>query len=305
MNVDVVVVGAGPAGLNAALNLLRNDKSVLILEKESLGGQIAKSPRVENLPGIKEISGLEFIDNFFSQVMDLGAEFELENVLAIDKIDGGFEVTTDTSKHHAKAVIIANGVSHRKIGVPKEDDYVGHGLSYCATCDGAFYANEDVIVVGDANTALQYANMLALTSKKVYLVALFDKLFADLSLIKRMKAKDNIEVYYNYNLKELKGEPDFNEAIFENTKTHELRSFNAKGIFIAVGQEPHNEPFKNLINLNEKGFIITNERMMTNVPGIFAIGDTRVKEIRQVTTATSDGSIAAFYCLDYLDSLES
>ena len=305
MNVDVIIIGAGPSGLNAALNLLRNDRSVLILEKESLGGQIAKSPRVENLPSIKEISGMEFINRLFEQVSDMGANLELEDALSIDKQGNTFYVHTDCDTHTAKAVLIANGVSHRKIGVPKEDEYVGHGLSYCATCDGAFYANEDVIVVGDANTALQYANMLANTSKKVYLVALFDKLFADLSLIKRLNAKTNVEVFYNYSLKELKGEPDFEEAIFENTKTHELKSFKAKGIFIAVGQEPHNDNFKNLIDLDDRGFLLVDEKMMSKTPGLFASGDTRQKNVRQVTTAVSDSSIASFYINDYLDSLES
>lgn len=162
---DVIIIGGGPAGMTCALNLLRAGHSVLIIEKEAFGGQIATSPRVENLPSIKEISGLEFSDNLFSQIDALGVEFELEEVNEIVKnSDETFTVKTNYGEHDAKAVVIANGVSHRKMNLPNEEEFIGKGISFCAVCDGAFYKNKDVYLIGDANTALQYALMLANTS---------------------------------------------------------------------------------------------------------------------------------------------
>lgn len=299
---DVIIIGAGPAGMTCALNLLRAGRSVLIIEKEGFGGQIATSPRVENLPSIKEISGLDFADHLFEQINDLGVDFELEVVEGIAKNpDGTFKVITNYGEHDGKAVVIANGVSHRKMNLPKEDDFVGKGISFCAVCDGAFYKGKDVYLIGDANTALQYALMLSKTSTNVYMFTLFDKFFGDKILVDRLLDTKNIHITHNMNLIEYLGENELTGLNFENTITKEVSSFTTDNVFVAIGQIPHNEFVKDLVE-QEKGFIITNDKMETNVPGIFAIGDTRVKIVRQVSTAVGDASTASFFVDRYLQS---
>ena len=192
--IDVIIIGGGPAGMSVALNLLRAGHSVLILEKENFGGQIANSPRVENIPGTKEISGLDFAGNLFEQILDLGAKFELEEVVRVLKLDDHFEVTTNYHTYEARAVVIANGVKHRKMNLPNEEEFIGKGISFCAVCDGAFYKDKDVYLIGDANTALQYALMLANTCTNVYMFTLFDRFFADQILIDRLIQKDNVHL---------------------------------------------------------------------------------------------------------------
>jgi len=299
---DVIIIGGGPSGMTCALNLLRAGRSVLIIEKEAFGGQIATSPRVENLPSIKEISGLEFSDQLFEQISDLGVEFELEEVTKIEKLpDDTFKVITNYGEHVAKAIVLANGVSHRKMNLAKEDDFVGKGISFCAVCDGAFYKGRDVYLIGDANTALQYAFMLSKTSTNVFMFTLFDKFFGDKILIDRLLATKNIHVTHNMNLIEYLGEEELSGLKFQNTISKEIKEYNTDNVFVAIGQVPHNEFVKDLV-AQEKGFIVTDEQMQTNVPGIFAIGDTRVKVVRQVSTAVGDASTASFFVDKYLQS---
>ena len=193
--IDVIVIGGGPAGMSVALNLLRAGRSVLILEKENFGGQIANSPRVENIPGTKEISGLDFAGNLFEQILDLGAKFELEEVTRVLKHEDYFEVTTNYNTYEARAVVLANGVKHRKMNLPNEEEFIGKGISFCAVCDGAFYKGKDVYLIGDANTALQYALMLSSICSNVYLFTLFDRFFADQILIDRLVQQDNIHMF--------------------------------------------------------------------------------------------------------------
>ena len=299
---DIIIVGGGPAGMTAALYALRNDKTVLILEKESFGGQIATSPRLENYPTIPSISGSEWSDLVFTQIMNLGAEFELEEVEKVEKIENVFHIKTNYSEYECKAVIIANGVKPRKMGLPNEDELVGKGISYCAVCDGPFYKGKEIYLVGDANTALQYALLLSSYCPKVHMLTLFDKLFGDTILINRVLQTENIDIRHNLNLIELKGENELEEAIFQDTISEEIVSFKTNNLFIAIGQVPQNEPFKDLVKL-DKGFIVTNELMETNVPGIFAAGDTRVKENKQVITACNDGAVAAMSAVKYLNTL--
>ncbi len=298
---DAIVIGAGPSGMTAALNLRRDGKSVLILERETVGGQIALSPRVENIPSIKEISGEEYSAQIFDQISDLGVEFELENVLKVEKKNGIFEVTTDYQVYEARSVIIAAGCEHRQIGVARENELVGKGVSYCAVCDGAFYKDEEVVVIGDANTAIQYAIALASYCKKVHVCALFDHLFADKTLCDRLYSKENVDVRFTISLKEFVGEDELTGLIFEDTKTHEDVHYSCKAVFIAIGQIPHNEFFENLVEL-EKGYIKTDDLMHTSTEGVFAVGDCRVKKYRQVITAENDGMIAAIEASRYLDS---
>ena len=183
---DTIIIGAGPSGLSCALNLRRDNKEVLLIEKEGIGGQIAKSPKVENIPGTKSISGLEFVDNLTAQVMDLGANFEFDEVISITKENNIFKVNTKYNSFESKTVIIATGAKHRKMNLPNEDELIGKGISYCAVCDGAFYKDQDVVLIGDANTALQYSLVLSSYCKHVYLNTLFDKFFGDKILVSRV-----------------------------------------------------------------------------------------------------------------------
>ena len=300
---DIIVIGGGPAGMTAALYALRNNKSVLILEKEAFGGQIATSPRLENYPTIESISGSEWADRLFEQITNLGAEFELEDVESVEKIDNVFHVKTNYGEHEASAVIVANGVKPRKMGLPNEDELVGKGVSYCAVCDGPFYKGKEIYLIGDANTALQYALLLSGYCPRVHMLTLFDKLFGDQILIDRVLAAENIDIRHNLMLKELvapKGELESIEL--EDTITKEKVKFDTNNCFIAIGQVPQNDFLKDLLPL-EKGFIKTNESMATEIPGLFAAGDTRVKENKQVITACNDGAIAAMSAVKYLNTL--
>lgn len=297
---DVVIIGGGPSGMGVALNLLRAGRSVLILERNSFGGQMATSPRLENIPGIKSISGVEYSDQLFEQITDLGAEFELEEVLKVEQKGKGFLVTTDYNTYECSAVVLANGCSHRSMGLPNEEELTGHGVSYCATCDGAFYVGQEAYIIGDANTALQYALSLANYCPKVHLFALFDHLFADQILIARIKEDPNIDVTFNQSCIAFLGDKELTGLRFKDTKTGEERDYKTNNVFVAIGQIPHNDFLKGFVELDKNGFIVTNSMMETNVPGIFAIGDTRNKTVRQVITSLGDASVASVYVDRYL-----
>lgn len=297
---DSIVIGAGPAGLSSALNLARNGRKVLVLEKEGVGGQIALSPRVENLPSIKEISGADFADQFLNQVLDLGVEFDVDEVTEIIKLDdGNFKVKTKYREYDSRSVVLATGVKPRRFGLPNEEELIGKGISFCAVCDGDFYAGQDVCLIGDANTALQYTLILANKCNKVYLYTLFDKFFADDILVKRVKERKNVIIRHNLSLQKIDGTDKLEMLTFEDTKTKELVTLSPAGVFIAIGQVPDNEKYKSLVDLN-KGFIVVNDKMETRTPGVYAVGDCTDKKIRQVVTAVNDGSIAAFYINNFL-----
>jgi len=289
---DIIVVGGGPAGMTAALYSLRDGKKTIILEKENFGGQISISPRLENYPSIKSISGMEFSNNLFEQITDLGVEFGLEDAEKITKENDIFTVKTDYNEYQSKVVIIATGVEHRHIGVAREDEFIGNGVSYCATCDGPFYKGEDVVVIGDANSALQYAVLLSSYCPTVKICTLFDKWFADKYLVDQMLKKENISFEHNLSLVSFDGTKTLEGLTFKNTKNNELVKIKCKGCFIAIGQIPKNERFANLVDL-DKGFIITDDNMETRTKGLFAIGDCRKKDVKQVVTAINDGAIAA------------
>ena len=298
---DVIIIGGGPSGMSAALNTLRAGRSTLIIEKESFGGQIASSPRVENFPTIKEISGLELSSRLLEQITNLGVEFELGEVVGIEKNDNIFKIKTLDNEFDARSVIIASGLKHKSLNLESEKRLEGKGVSYCAVCDGAFYKNEDVIVIGDANTALQYALLLSSYCHKVYLCALFDKLFADQILIERAKKKENIEIIFNISTKEFIGEKELSSVKFINTKTNEELIIKAKAAFIAIGQKPNNEIFKNLVDLDNRGFILVNDKMETKTKGLYAVGDCIKKDFYQLITGMSEAAIAAINVSRYLD----
>lgn len=304
---DIIIVGSGVAGMSAALYSLRAGKKVTLLENESIGGQIASSPKVENFPTIQEISGLELSDRLYNQIDALGVNFEFENVLNVEEIYDDnkkvFKVTGEYNTYYAKAVIIASGVKPRAIGVESEEFLIGKGVSYCAVCDGAFYKDQDVCLIGDANTALQYAILLSNYCKKVYVNTLFDKFFGETKLVDVLKSRENVEIRHNLSLKKFIYKDELEALIFEDTQTKEEKTFNVKACFIAIGQIPHNECFTNVCDLNPQGYIIANEDLEAKVKGVFVAGDCRVKKVRQLTTAVNDGTIASINACRYIDSL--
>ena len=302
---DIIVIGGGAAGKAAARYALRNGKTVLILESESLGGQIATSPRLENFPSVKAMSGEQFADNLFEQISAMGAEFEIEKAVdVIKREDGFFTVKTEYKEYEAKSVIIAAGVKHKHLRTKSErEDLVGHGVYYCAICDGAFYKGKEVAVIGDANTALQYALLLSGYCKKVYVYTLFDKFFGEKALVKALRAKDNIEVRPNTSVIDFIGDKELSAIEYKdaegNIKRHEIPA-----VFVAIGQVPDNGAFSKVADLDKDGYITADENCRTRTEGVFVAGDCRTKAVRQVVTAVADGGVAATNACIYLESLE-
>lgn len=302
---DIIVIGAGAAGMTSALYALRNSKKVLVLESESLGGQIANSPRLENYPSIKMISGEEFADNLYNQIIEHGADLEIEKVLSVEKQeDKTFIVKTEYNQYACKSVIIASGVKHKHLRTKSErDDLVGKGVYYCAICDGAFYKGQEVIVIGDANTALQYSLLLSSYCKKVYVYTLFDKFFGDKSLVKALHSKENIEWRPNTSVCDFIGDKEL-KAIEYKDKDGNICTHEIPAVFVAIGQVPDNKAFTNVVDLDKDGYIIADESCKTKTEGVFVAGDCRTKAVRQVVTAVADGGIAATNACIYLESLE-
>ena len=303
---DIIIIGAGAAGMTSALYALRNGKKVLVLEGESLGGQIATSPRLENFPSIKEISGEAFADNLYEQIDALGAEVEIEKAVRIEKkAEGDFLVHTEYGQYEGRSVIIAAGVKHKHLKTKHDrEDLVGKGVYYCAVCDGPFYKGQEVALVGDANTALQYALLLSGYCKKVYMYTLFDKFFGDANLVKAVRAKENIEVRPDTSVVDFIGDDEL-KAIEYTDKDGNLCRQEIPAVFVAIGQVPDNGAFANVADLDEAGYIVADENCKTRTPGVFVAGDCRTKAVRQVSTAVSDGAIAATNASLYLESLKN
>ena len=290
---DVIIIGAGCAGLTAAVYVARANKSVRVFEGMTVGGQIASSPKVENYPSIKEISGIDFSMNLFNQACDFGAKLTYEQVTGLKvNEDGTKTVITTEGEYSARSVIIATGVKHKKLGLEKEDELTGMGVSYCAVCDGAFYKGRDVAVAGGGNTALGDAIYLSSYCRRVYLIHRRDEFRADSTLVERAKKIDNIEFVLSSETTELLGEDMLKGILVRDKKSGEVRKLDVEGIFVAIGHSADNEVFRNVVMLDEWGFVVAGEDCKTNVPGIFAAGDCRTKEVRQLTTAAADGSIA-------------
>lgn len=300
---DIIIIGGGMAGMTAGLYAIRNNKSVLILEKESVGGQIAKSPKVENYPTQKAISGTELADMTFEQILELGVKFELENVLKISKENNIFTIITDYNTYNAKSVIIATGAKPRMLNLKDENKFIGKGIYYCAICDGPFFKNKEVTLIGDANSALQYALMLSNYCTKVNLITLFDRFFGEQQLIDSVKNTKNIEITHSLKAVALIGSNELESVIFEKTDGSKI-NYDINALFVAIGQVPDNNIFKNLVDLDSNGYIIADENCKTKTDGLFVAGDCRTKNIRQVTTAIADGAIAATNACKYLDSLK-
>ena len=289
---DVIIIGAGPAGLTAAIYLARANKNVLVLEEKTYGGAIVNANIIENYPANINITGFDFATNLYNQVKNLGVKVKFEKVISIknNKIK---EVITNKDKYQTKAIIIATGTINRKLGL-NEDDYVGRGVSYCATCDGNFYKNKTVAVVGGGNTAISDAIYLADICKEVYLIHRRDEFRAFGTNIELLKKKKNVKFVLNSVITKLNGH-DKLESIEINNKD----TLNIDGLFIAIGQNPNNEILLNLINLDKDGYAKSNSTL-TNIKGIFVAGDIRHKKLRQLVTATSDGAMAAMEASEYL-----
>ena len=286
---DIIIIGAGPAGLTAALYARRANKKVLVLEAKAYGGQIINTLEIENYPGIPKISGFDFATNLYQQVKDLEAEIKFETVLRIEEDK---KVVTNKGEYTAKAIIIATGAENRKLNLEKEEEFVGKGVSYCATCDGNFYKKKVVAVNGGGNTALEDALYLADLAETVYLIHRRDTFRGEDRYLEEIKNKNNIKLILNSTIQQLNGDEHL-ESIDVSDMNGNVQTIKVDGLFIAIGQTPKNEIFKNLIDIDDKGYIISIDDVHTNHKGIYVAGDTRVKDLRQLTTAVSDGSIAA------------
>ncbi len=286
---DIIILGAGVAGLTSAIYALRQGKKVLVLEKNSFGGQIINAQDIENYPGTNHISGYELSLNIYNQAKELGMEYKQEEVLEIDPSNKS--IRTNKESYTYKALIIAMGLEKRKLGLENEQDLIGSGVSYCATCDGAFFKHKNVAVVGGGNTALEDALFLSEYVNKVYLIHRRDTFRGDENTLSKIKTKENIELVLNSIPTKLIGKPL--EQIEVEDKNNNKKLLDVSGVFIAVGQSPSTEILRNILELDEYGYIITDEKNKTSQKYIYAAGDIVKKEVRQLTTAVADGTIAA------------
>ncbi len=297
---DIIIVGAGPAGLTAALYALRASKSVLVIEQSTFGGQVTFSPKIENYPGIPEMSGNEFADKLLDQVLSMGAEVEMEKVTGIADEGGHKTVFAGNKAYECMAVIIAVGVHHRQLGLPRENELVGNGVSYCAVCDGAFFKGQTVGIVGGGNSALQEAVLLSDLCEKVYVLQNLAFFTGEKKLIDILEAKENVEFMTEVTVKELKGESELSGVIL-NTKDGE-KELSLNGLFVAIGLEPKNSAFSENASLDKDGYFDSDESCLTKTSGIFVAGDCRKKGVRQITTASADGATAALAACRYIDN---
>lgn len=289
---DVVIIGGGVAGLSAAIYAARAGKKTLVLEGMMCGGQIVNSPKVSNYPGIKEISGFELATSLYEQAQACGAGIDYQKVVSVEDRGDTKLVITDGDTIECKNVIIATGAKHRELGLDNENDLVGKGISYCATCDGAFYKDKTVAVIGGGNTALMDALYLSKLCSKVYLIHRREEFRGKDGILNELCNTDNVEILRNCIVKEAVADDTVKAVIVENVITHDTREYEVSGIFVAVGQMPDTKLFEGLVDMDEYGYIKADESLKTNVPGIYAAGDCRTKEVRQLATAAADGAIA-------------
>ena len=297
---DIIIIGGGPAGLTAAVYARRAGKSALVLEKASFGGQITYSPKIENFPSAVSISGTELADKMMEQALAQGADIELEEALSVEKSDDIFKVTTDFSEYEAKAIIIATGAKHRLLGVEGEENFVGKGISFCAVCDGAFYSGKEVMVIGGGNSALVEATLLAEICKKVTIVQNLPYLTGEKTTADALVARDNVEVIYSTVVKEFKGGDELEAVVLKSDDGSE-QTLSPDGVFVAIGLAPENTAFENLAELNQWGYVVSDENCLTKTDGVFVAGDCRTKAVRQIATATADGAVAALKAVEYID----
>ena len=347
---DIIIIGAGAAGLTAAIYACRANKKTLVLEAKAYGGVIVETKRIENYPVTPHISGIDFAKNLYQQATELGAEVEFEEVTAIEIISRDsrstdsssepsiassesrrnlFKITTDDDTYEAKAVIIAGGSVDRKLGLPYEKELTGHGISYCATCDGALYKGKTVAVNGGGNTALYDALYLSDVAEKVYLIHRRNEFRADPALVEKVRKKTNIEFIMNSVVSELDGKkhlesikivpsdiakpklaatspdaatkPERAATSLDADTTKSEQTLEVSALFVAIGRNPATKVYQGILDLDPSGYIISDENCRTNIDGIFVAGDIRTKNIRQLVTATADGAVAASAAAEYLN----
>ena len=300
---DIIVIGAGPAGLTAAVYACRAGKSVLVIEKGGFGGQIAYSPKVENFPGNTEISGMELAEQFTDHAIAMGAELTVGTVEKIEKQNNIFRVVCDDETYEAKAVVIATGARHRLLGLDREEDFIGNGISFCAVCDGSFFAGQDVAIVGGGNSALQEAILLSEVCKSVTVIQNLADFTGERKLADILTKRENVTVHFNTLVTGLLGSDELTGITVQNTGNGEEKQVNVNGLFIAVGLVPETEPFADVLPLNKWGYADIGEDCKSTTAGIFVAGDCRSKTVRQLTTACADGSVAALAACHYIDEL--
>jgi len=297
MMYDVIIIGCGPAGMTAAIYAARANKKVLILEKESVGGQMASSPLIENYPGYDAISGSELSNNMFEQVTKLGVDLELDEAKSIEITDH-IGVIGEYDLYEGKTLIVATGSKYRLLGLENEENLIGKGVHFCVACDGAFYKDKEVAVIGGGNSAVVNAISLSNICKKVYLVQDLDHLTAEDVMISKLKEKDNVEILLSSKVLEINGEDELQNIVID--VSGDRKDLNVDGMFISIGLIPQSEIVKDILPINKYGYIETND-CKTEIPFIFVAGDCRDKMVRQVTVATSDGTISAMGAIEYLN----
>ncbi|MBM6954899.1 thioredoxin-disulfide reductase [Limosilactobacillus coleohominis] len=300
---DVVVIGAGPGGMTAALYAARANLSVAMLDRGVYGGQMNNTDDIENYPGFTSIKGPELSEKMYQSAINSGVEFVYGDVQQITLDSEQVKhIKTDSDELIANAVIIATGATHRKLGVPGEDKFAGKGVSYCAVCDGAFFRNKDVAVVGGGDSAISEGLYLANVTKNVNVIHHRDKLRAQQVLQDRAFNNQKMDFTWNSNVKEIVGDDTYVTGVKVQRNGHD-ETIPTSGVFIYIGNVPNSKMFANLNITDEQGWILTNDEMETSVPGIFAIGDVRKKKLRQITTAVGDGGIAGQNAYEYLEQL--
>ena len=299
---DIIIAGGGPAGITAAIYALRAGKTVKIIERAAFGGQITYSPKIENYPGFTSASGNEIADAMIEQALSQGAEVELDNITGLRiNPDGSKTLVGELGEYSGRAVIIAVGCRHRHLGIEREEEFIGEGISFCAVCDGAFYKGRNVVMIGGGNSALQEALLLSEICPKVTIVQNLPYLTGEAKLIEQVNAKPNIEVLYGYVADSILGDETL-KGIRVRAGDNSTVDIEADGIFVAIGLLPENEPFAVAAELDERGYFKSDENCLTKTPGVFVAGDCRAKAVRQITTAVSDGAVAALAACRYLDN---
>ncbi len=301
---DIIIIGSGPAGMGAAIYGKRAGLDTLVIEGTGMsGGQVTQTYEVDNYLGLPGVNGFEMAMTFQSHMEKLGAEFEMGMVTSVVKKDSYFEVIADGNTYETKTVIIATGASHNKLMVPGEEELAGMGVSYCATCDGAFFKGRTTVVVGGGDVAIEDAIFLARGCEKVYLVHRRDELRGAKILQDNLMSLSNVEIVWDSVVEKIDGQDQVEEVVIRNVKTNEETKLQADGIFIAVGIHPNTECFAGLVEMDKNGYIIAGESCETSIPGIFVAGDTRTKELRQIITAVADGANAVNSVQKYLLTL--
>lgn len=300
---DIIIIGAGPAGLTAAIYARRASKSVLILEKSSFGGQMTFSPRIENYPGFVSVSGTELADALVEQALSQGAEVELEEVSSIVlNPDGTKTVKTDCGEHGARAVIIATGAKHRLLGAKGETDYIGNGISFCAVCDGAFHAGRNIAVIGGGNSALQEALLLADLCSSVTVIQNLESFTGESRLVEQLNAKPNVKAIFGTTVSEFYGENgELKGLVAKRVSDGSESRLDFDGVFVAIGLAPDTELAEGVAERDKFGYIVSDEKCLTATDGIFVAGDCRTKGVRQIATAVADGAASALAAVSYLD----